>query len=96
MSGMEMPPKERRILPPVGGWEENAWYLVNVSYNPNNPIHESLFYTGFLNGPESGPGGYNSVVPITGTAGHSHTTINDIHYLQAVRELYRQHKDLNG
>lgn len=86
---MEMPPRDRTIIKPNDGWLENAWYLVLVSYEPSNPVHHSLFYTGFLNGKNKNPGGYNCLVPINGTADHSHTEIADIHYLKPIKVLYR-------
>lgn len=78
---------KKGIIPPDGGWEERSWYLVEVSYFKGNPIHQSLFFTGFLQ--EGQPGGYNSVVPIHGTADHQHTQINDVRYLNALKLLHK-------
>jgi len=36
------------IIPPNGGWKSCTWYLVDVSYRKGNPIHRSLFYSGFV------------------------------------------------
>lgn len=56
----------KSLVIPVGGWKEQTVYLVDVSYNASNPIHRCLFYTGFLNGPDGGPGGYARLLPPVG------------------------------
>ena len=54
----DMPPKEKTIIPPVDGWKPSTWYIVEASFDATNPIHDYVFFSGFLNGIE-GPGGYN-------------------------------------
>jgi hypothetical protein len=70
------------IIPPKSGWKKWSWYLVEVSYNRDNPVFHDLFYTGFL---EKGkPLGYNH---FAGDTEGEVTTLNDIYYLKAVRLL---------
>lgn len=77
------------IFPPENGWVARAWYLVEVSYRKGNPIHKSLFYTGFLNN-KGEPSGYNCLVPVNGTADHRHTEIHQVRYLKAIKILYQE------
>jgi hypothetical protein len=42
-------------------WEESTYYRVRVKLYPNNITHEAIFFTGFLNGKNSSPGGYSSL-----------------------------------
>jgi hypothetical protein len=84
-------PESRGIIPPEQGWEERTWYLVEVSYTCVNPVHRSLFYSGFLNGnyPEKGkpfPGGYNCLVPLNG--GGNNDPIQRIYYLKVLKKLF--------
>lgn len=83
-----LPPLTRTIDVPEGGWKELAFYLVLVSYRPSNPIHKAIFYTGFLNDPEGGPGGYNQVWNPTNDAPHWFRSIDQVHFLKVVRFLY--------
>lgn len=82
-----MPPDERTIIPPPGGWEERSFYEVNIAYGANNPVHKAIFYSGFLNG-KSGerthPGGYNKIFSPTGDAGNE---IKDVFFMEAIRNL---------
>ena len=36
-------------IPPEGGWEENTYYVCEVSKDYGNPIFEAIVYSGFLN-----------------------------------------------
>jgi hypothetical protein len=31
-------------------WEERTYYVVDASFNENNPTYRAIFYSGFLNG----------------------------------------------
>lgn len=73
-------PRTQTIIPPEGGWKRRSWYLVEASFNSGNPIHRRLFYTGFLNGEDSGPGGYNYLPDQ-----EDHLEISDVYYMKAVR-----------
>lgn len=39
---------KKLIIPPESGWEEHTLYYVEVAFNRGNPIHKSLFFSGFL------------------------------------------------
>jgi len=77
-------PKSQTIIPPENGWKQRTLYLADVSFNEHNPIHRTVFFSGFLNGPKNTPGGYANVLsPITG---ESHP-VQAVYYLKIVREL---------
>lgn len=59
MPQYDMPPKERTIIPPVDGWKPQTYYIVEAAFSTTNPIYEYVFFSGFLNGKEETPGGYN-------------------------------------
>ena len=73
--------KKQIIYPPKEGWMEQAWYLVEMSMGPNNPVHRNLFYTGFLN--DGKPAGYNHFAGNT-IIGEEYS-ISDVYYMKAVR-----------
>ena len=35
-------------IPPEGGWEENTYYICEVSTGYGNPIFSAIIYSGFL------------------------------------------------
>lgn len=75
---------KQTVIPPKKGWEEHTLYLVDISFNEQNPIHRGLFFSGFLNGPGKTPGGYAKVLtPIEGT---SHE-LGSMRYLKVVKKL---------
>jgi len=49
-----------KVFPPPEGWIEHGVYLVEVSANSNNPIHQAIFYTGYLNN-KGEPANYNQL-----------------------------------
>jgi len=64
-------------------WKSETWYLIDVSYNKNNPVHRALFFTGFLN--EDGmPGSYNMIIS---HSYQNHFGYSDIYYLKVIREI---------
>lgn len=70
-----------KVIPPEGGWQSSSLYLVEVAHNPNNPIHVSTFYSGFLDS-KGNPAGYNEVH----TPGmHESCEISDIYYLKVLK-----------
>lgn len=78
--------KKRSIeVPDEGGWEPHTFYAVLVSVSPNNPIWGAILYTGFLNGPDGGPGGYASVW--NGGTDESTTPFHRLHYLKILHKL---------
>lgn len=82
-----MSKKIQETIPPEGGWKPSTWYLVDVKYTAGNPVHRSLFYSGFLNGNRDGtiPGGYNCLVPLSGPSEDGVTSFGGVRYLKAVR-----------
>jgi hypothetical protein len=84
-TGSLPPGGEKGIHLPEGGWEERSYYVVDVSFHYGNPIHRSIFYTGFLNGKDGGPGGYNQVMnptydsPVVG--------IDKVHHMKVLRKI---------
>lgn len=86
---LELPPKDRQIGEPEDGWKENALYSVMVSFQPGNPIHPAILFTGYLNGGYSDgktnqPGGYHALF---NPSWDSNATLSDIHFLRVVRQL---------
>lgn len=89
-----LPPETRTLVPPADGWEPETYYKVRVAFNPNNPIHESIFYSGFLQDdePRAGltarelpvPGAYNQIWNPT----YDQTfPIHEVFYLEVVGKL---------
>jgi hypothetical protein len=75
-------PIKKAIIPPTNGWKPQSYYKVKVALNANNPIHESIFYSGFLH--EGEPAGYNQVWNPT----YDRTfPIHEIFYLKVIGEL---------
>ena len=56
--GIEKPLRKE----PKGGWKESTYYVCNVAFSSHNVIHRAMFFTGFLNGKNGTPGGYNGFV----------------------------------
>lgn len=48
MGKLDLPPKERTIGEPVGGWERGT-YLVRVAFKASNPIHNAILHAPFIN-----------------------------------------------
>lgn len=80
---MEMPPKERTIIAPEGGWKPDTLYLARVSMNSRNPIHESYFHTGFLDD-NGNPAGYS----VSWSYTSEETGFYHLHYLQPLKVLH--------
>ena len=76
------PPEARIIIPPPEGWEAEQYYLVNVAFNANNPVHRAIFYSGFLSGKE--PGSYNM---LTSPGYERNYMLRDVHFMSVVRNL---------
>jgi hypothetical protein len=57
MPQYDMPPTARTIIPPIGGWKAQTWYIVEAAFRTTNPVHDYIFFSGFLNNDE--PAGYN-------------------------------------
>lgn len=76
---LDLPPR-KEIIEPKQGWRENSYYAVEASFSSTNPIHRYIFYTGFLNGKDGGPGGYNIFLSSSNVDGIY--TISDVYYLR--------------
>ena len=59
MPQYDIPPKKKTIIPPAGGWKSQTWYIVEAAFFPSNPIHDYVFFSGFLDGKSKEPAGYN-------------------------------------
>lgn len=84
---MNMPPKERTIIPPKNGWEEWTYYIVEASFAINNPIFQYIYCSGFLNGHGGTPGGYNEFYGL-----EDPKSISDAHYMKVLQKF--GHRDL--
>ncbi len=77
-----MPP-EKCIIAPEGGWKDNTTYIVEVSFNSQNPVHLAMFFSGFLN--DAGkPSSYNDLYNPVWCGTHS---ISDVYYMKVLGEL---------
>lgn len=99
---IETPPEQRTVTPPLGGWKERTYYVVRVAWNKGNPIHKAVFFTGFLNGPDGGPGGYSKVWSgsyedihpqyASYLAAYPHN-IERVHFMEVVEEIKSMSED---
>lgn len=72
------------IHPPENGWEENTFYIVDVAFSSYNIIHRAIFYTGFLDGKNNSPGGYNEV---WSPDYRDRNSIHETYYMKAIRKF---------
>lgn len=79
-----LPPRERTIIAPEGGWEPRTYYVAEVASRPTNPIHRAIFYSGFLNNGE--PAGYNAIYNATYEL-EDIKPIQRAHYLKVVCKI---------
>ena len=78
---MFMPP-DKKIVPPVQGWEESTVYIVNAAFSSTNPVHRYLFYSGFLH--EGEPGNYNEFMCC------EDCSFRQVYYLKALEIVARR------
>lgn len=78
-------PSKQTIHPPKDGWKQETFYIVEVAFSDVNVVHKAIFYTGFLNGKDNGPGGYNY---LTCPSYENNYDISDVFYIKAVEELF--------
>lgn len=83
-------PEGKEIIPPENGWKAETYYVVDVAWNSANPIHRAIFYTGFLNGKKSRPGGYNQIFNPTY---EELKEFKDAYYMKIVREVNVEDKN---
>ncbi len=79
MPQYDSPPKTRTIIPPADGWAPQTYYIVEAAFSISNPIHDYIFFSGFLNGKDHGPGGYNH---FTSAGMEDYLEIHNAHYLK--------------
>jgi hypothetical protein len=84
-----MPPKDRTIKVPEGGWKAHTYYRVHVSYSPTDPIHEAVFQVGFL-GVNSEPGEPGNYSEIWCNSYEVAAHYREAHYLEVVSELFTE------
>ncbi len=77
-------PKRKEIIPPKGGWEEKAYYMVEVAYTQFNVIHRGILYAQFLNGPKGSPRGLNEIWSPLYEGKHY---VSEIYYMKAISKL---------
>ena len=56
-----MKSKEWSASAPRGGWKEETYYVVEVSFRNTNPKHRAILYTGFLNESNGMPENYSCI-----------------------------------
>lgn len=66
------------IIPPSEGWESQSWYAVDVSFSNGNPVHEGVYYTGFLQ-----TGSYAFVITSDGQTYRP----QEVYYMKGIRKL---------
>ncbi len=76
---MRMPPKQRVIFRPKGGWPEFRYYVVEVAFFPGNPIHKAIFCSGFRSG------GYRYI--LSNSIEDRATPLERVHYLKPLAEI---------
>jgi hypothetical protein len=70
---------------PKGGWKERAYYVVEVCFNKDNPIHKAILYTGFLNGEDKSPGGYSGL--FNPTYEPEFQRLTDVYFMRVVYQI---------
>ena len=58
--GKKLSKKHPERYAPKNGWKEKTWYLVEVAFCNNNPVHRQVFYSGFIS--KDMPCGYSGFV----------------------------------
>ena len=81
---MRMPPKLKEIYHPAEGWVEHAYYVVEASFNNNNPVWNYIYFTGFLR--DGIPSGYNQIV----SKSDDILKYTDAHYLKPLSLVARE------
>ena len=61
-------------------FKERTYYVVEIAMNGRNPIFQDIFFTGFLNGLNETPGGYNKFMQAS-------CEFKDIYYMKVISEI---------
>ncbi|HLD90731.1 MAG TPA: hypothetical protein VI911_06940 [Patescibacteria group bacterium] len=75
-------PKGYQALPEEG-WKEKTYYVVEVAFSENNPVHRGIFYSGFLH--KAQPGGYNAFAMFVES--ERSLKITDAYFIKVIREI---------
>jgi len=67
------------------GWKQNTFYLVKIAWTGNNPIHHSIFYSGFLK--DGVPDTSCCLLNPNYEAGRQLINDDKLYYFEVVREL---------
>lgn len=89
--GIEKPLRKE----PKGGWKESTYYVCNVAFSSHNVIHRAMFFTGFLNGKNGNPGGYNGFVCRAGYEDGA-PKYTDAFYVEPLYELMNEKMNFIG
>lgn len=76
-------PCKQGVIPPTGGWKPRTYYSVRVAWNKSNPVHMAIFYSGFLNDPDGGPGGYSQIW----NPSYDREDWRQVYYMEVVEEF---------
>lgn len=79
-------PKTKEIIPPEKGWKPSTYYVLEVSYNKNNPIHTKIFYSGFLDN-DGNPAGYSQFFEGNDNRAVFNSNLSDMYYAKALHEI---------
>ncbi len=71
-------------IPPEGGWEENTYYVCEVSIEYGNPILSVIMYSGFLNTTLE-PGEYSGV--FSPLRAQTFRPLKNFKYIKAIRKI---------
>jgi len=85
-TSLQMPPKEAAVIPPEGGWKENTYYVVDVSYEAHRPICRSILYVGLL-GEKDPLMGKGSGLMATNKYDLYDFDLDQLHFIRAVCEI---------
>lgn len=71
-------------IPPEGGWEENTYYVCEVSREYGNPIFLGILYTGLLS-KDGRPQGYSGI--FNPTMEPEFLPLHHFQYIKAVNKI---------
>ena len=83
MKRFQLPPY-KGLQAPEGGWKPHTYYTALVSVNSGNPLHEAIFFSGFLNECTKEPGSYACAMNPTY---NGNIPANMLFYVEIIQEL---------
>jgi len=75
-------PTKREIIPPINGWKESTYYIVEASFTSGNPITKYMYYSGFLNNLDKTPEAYNLFLNLEDV-----NRISDVFYMKVLFQI---------